>query len=124
MNIKYRKSNFFERVVLVIGLLVIILGLIFINKVYLGTALGLNWNVLQTIFLWLVLIVLIVLLATEEDVKEELGIIIREHIEETKILKEETQLLREISQDQLQEIRILNGMIGRNNFPKKKTSKK
>lgn len=106
MEIKYRKSNFFERVLLVVGLVVIIVGFIFINKVFMSDA-NLGWDMLQAIFLWLMLIVLIVLLATEEDVKEELAIIIKEHIEETKIMKEETKLLRQINDEQLQELKLM-----------------
>lgn len=124
MDVKYRKSNFFERIILVVGLIVVFAGMFFINKVYMGAGNGLDWEVLQTILLWLVLLVLIVLLATEEDVKEELGIIIKEHIEETKIMKEEIQILREISQEHLQELRILSGMTAREIVGKKKTKKK
>jgi hypothetical protein len=105
----YRKSNFFERVLLIVGLLVIIVGFYFIYQVFQSSPgyASLGWESLQTIFLWLMLVVLIVLLATEEDVKEELAIIIKEHIEETKIMKEETKLLRELNHEQLNELKLL-----------------
>ena len=46
----YRKSNFFERILLIIGLGVIIMGFFFINRVFQSnTALG--WEMLQAIFL-------------------------------------------------------------------------
>ncbi len=123
MKIKYRKSNLFEVIILIVGLAVMMIGFFFINKVVSANS-SLGWEMLQTIFLWLMLIVLIVLLAVDEDVKEELGIIIKEHIEETRIMKEETQLLREISQEQLQELRLISGLAGREKLPKKKASSK
>ena len=83
---RVRKSNFFEVVLLFVGVGVIILGFHFINQVYMTEGV-LNWQMIQSVFLWLILIVMVVLLATEEDVKEELGIIMREVSEETRLTK-------------------------------------
>ena len=39
---------------------------------------------------------MIVIAALLEDVKQELAVIIREHVEETKLLREDTKLLRNV----------------------------
>jgi len=95
-----RKINFFEIVLLVVGLAVGIVGFMLINTVYKQTEM-ISWGLLSTVFLWLLLIVMLILAATTEDVKEELAIVMRENIAETKLLREinkrhldETKLLR------------------------------
>jgi len=90
---KIRKSTFFEKLLLIVGIGVGIVGFKLLNVVY-GANPVLNWHALIAIFLWLVLIFLIILTDSSESIKEELAIIIKEHIEETKLLKEEIKLLR------------------------------
>jgi len=63
-------------------------------------------SVFIRVFLWLILIVILILAATMEDVKEELAIVIKEHIEETK-------LLRDISNSQLEQLKLLNERLGK-----------
>jgi hypothetical protein len=96
-----RKLNFFELVLLLVGIGVGIVGFLIINNLYQDDP-TITWDLYQTVFLWLLLIVMLILAATMEDVKEELAIVIREHIEETKILRDinkglltETKLMRE-----------------------------
>jgi hypothetical protein len=95
-----RKLNFFELVLLLVGIGVGVVGFLMINRQY-QEDLSLTWELYQTVFLWLLLIVMLILAATMEDVKEELAIVIKEHIEETRLLRDinkellsETQLLR------------------------------
>ncbi len=95
----YRKINFFEIVLLIVGIGVGAVGLWVIGSQYRADP-TLSWELFQTVILWLSLIILLILAATMEDVKEELGIIIREQVRETKLLKD-------ISQRQLDEIRLL-----------------
>ncbi|MFH1915941.1 MAG: hypothetical protein ABIJ21_01635 [Nanoarchaeota archaeon] len=89
-----RKSNFFEKVILIVGLGIILLGLHFINSVY-SKGLSDLWGLVQSVFLWLILIVMVVQLATEEDVKEELSVIMRQQVEEMHLIKEEILLIKE-----------------------------
>jgi hypothetical protein len=95
-----RKLNFFELVLLLVGISVGVVGFLIINKQYQMDP-TISWDLYQTVFLWLLLIVMLILAATMEDVKEELAVVIREHIEETKLLRDlnkklldETMLLR------------------------------
>ncbi|MBR9675398.1 hypothetical protein GOV05_00125 [Candidatus Woesearchaeota archaeon] len=79
-----RHVNIFERIVLIVAFSVGVIGFFMIS-----TASTTNqWLELIAIFTWLSLIFLMILAATNEDVKEELGVIIKEHIEETKVIKE------------------------------------
>jgi hypothetical protein len=104
-----RKLNFFELVLLLVGIGVGIVGFLIINNQYKEDP-TLTWDLYQTVFLWLLLIVMLILAATMEDVKEELAIVIREHIEETKILKD-------INKQLLDETRSLHSAM--NKAPKK-----
>jgi len=106
MVVYHRKLNFFEIVLLIVGIGVGIVGFLIISNHYQSDP-TISWDLYQTVFIWLLLIVLLILAATMEDVKEELAVIIKGHIEETKLLKEETMILKDISNQQLEEIRLL-----------------
>ena len=89
-----RKLNFFEIAVFFAGLATIIVGSFLLFRQY--TIEGhVSTALLQSTFLWLILIIAIILASLLENVKEELAIIIKEHIAETKLLRQETILLRE-----------------------------
>jgi hypothetical protein len=100
-----RKLNFFELVLLLVGISVGIVGFMMINNQYQVEGM-ITWDLFQTVFLWLLLIVILILAATMEDVKEELAIVIKEHIEETKIL-------REINSQMLEETKLLRSDLGK-----------
>jgi len=106
MVVYHRKLNFFEIALLIVGIGVGIVGFLIISNHYQSDP-TISWDLYQTVFIWLLLIVLLILAATMEDVKEELAVIIKGHIEETKLLKEETMILKDISNQQLEEIRLL-----------------
>lgn len=89
---KFQAATVFEKLLLVTGILIGIVGFWFINKIYYNQP-GLSWQFLTSVFLWLMLIFLVILTDSNESVKEELSVIIREHIEETKLLKEEVKAL-------------------------------
>jgi len=89
---KFRISTFFEKLLLVVGITIGIIGFWLINKVYYSESL-LSWQFLSVLFLWLILVFIVILTASNEGIKEELGVIIKEHIEETKLIKEEIKLL-------------------------------
>ena len=78
-----RKTSSFEKMLLIVGLLVLVIGYVMIGKTYAAEGAGLSWGFLQTVFLWLLIVVFIILLAIGEDIKE--GILI-EQLDEIKAL--------------------------------------
>ena len=71
-----RKTSSFEKMLLIVGLLILIIGYTLISKTYAVEGGKLSWGFLQTIFLWLLMVIFIILLAIGEDVKE--GILLRQ----------------------------------------------
>jgi len=90
---KMRNPTLFEKIILIIGLFVMIIGFIMIKQ--LADSGGLNSSLLGMIFLWLILIMCIILVAVTEDVKEELRVIAENQVSEIKLLNEQTKLVRE-----------------------------
>ena len=90
INLAIRRPNLFEKILLVTGVLVIMLGYVFVHKLALVEGL-LSWQSLQTIFLWFILIVLVILAAVNENMKEELKTVIQNQIDEIKLLRREIQ---------------------------------
>jgi hypothetical protein len=82
-----RSPNVFEKILLVIGVMMVIVGYSFIHRMYMVDGYVLSWNMLQTMFLWLILAVMLIQLAVSENMKEELKLIIQEHIQEIKLMK-------------------------------------
>ncbi|MBI2207891.1 hypothetical protein HYU50_00180 [Candidatus Woesearchaeota archaeon] len=80
-----RKTSSFEKMLLIVGLLVLVIGYMLIGKVYVIEGSQLSWGFLQTIFLWLLMVIFIIMLAIGEDIKE--GILLQQ-LEEIKGLKE------------------------------------
>ncbi|MBU1975928.1 MAG: hypothetical protein KKG59_05990 [Nanoarchaeota archaeon] len=108
-----RRSTFFEKILLIIGLGVILLGFHFINSVYIS-GMSEMWGLVSAVFLWLLLIICVVLLATAEDVKEELSVIMRQQVDTLKLikeeityLKEESTLMKEINHNQHEELKLI-----------------
>ena len=85
MAMKIRKTSSFEKMLLIVGLLILVIGYMLISKAYIIEGSQLSWGFLQTIFLWLLMVIFIILLAIGEDIKE--GILI-EQLEEIKSLKD------------------------------------
>ena len=80
-----RKTSSFEKMLLIVGLLILIIGYMLIGKTYAVEGGQLSWGFLQTIFLWLLMVIFIILLAISEDIKESIFI---EQLEELKSIKE------------------------------------
>jgi len=91
---RFQVSTVFEKLLLLTGIFIGILGFWLINRNYYSQP-GLSWQFLTAVFLWLMLIFLVILTDSNESIKEELSVIMREHIEETKLLKEEVKALNE-----------------------------
>jgi hypothetical protein len=99
-----KRLNFFEKMLLLVGISVTIIGFYYINKMYTGEG-HLSWALLQAAFLWLLLLFMIILTDSNESIKEELREVINKHVEETKILKK-------ISTEQLAELKQIKQAIG------------
>lgn len=89
---KFKASTLFEKLLLIVGIAVGIIGFHLINAVYYENPV-LSWDFLTAIFVWLLLIFVVILTDSNESIKEELSVIMKEHIEETKLLKEEVKLM-------------------------------
>ncbi len=82
---KKRRTSIFEKLLLFVGFLVLIIGYFFINKVFIAEGYELSWGFLQTVFLWLLMVIFIIVLAIGEDIKES---ILLKQLDEIKELKE------------------------------------
>jgi len=80
-----RKTSFFEKMLLVVGLLILIIGYLLINNTFIAEGSRLSWGFTQSVFLWLLMVIFVILLAIGEDIKE--GILIQQ-LDEMKALKE------------------------------------
>ncbi len=83
-----RTPNVFEKILLVIGILIVMIGYGLIYRVFSTTGV-LTWEGLFAIFLWLVLICIIILVAVAENMKEELRTVIENQLTELRLLREE-----------------------------------
>jgi len=110
------RLNFFEKMLLLVGITVTIIGFYYINKIYTGEG-HLSWALLQAAFLWLLLLFMIILTDSNESIKEELKEVIQQHVEETR-------LLREISKEQLVELKVLTARLQNRTLPARTKTKK
>ena len=83
---KKRKTSVFEKLLLFIGLLILVIGYFLINKVFISEGYNLSWGLLQTVFLWLIMVIFIIMLAIGEDIKE--GILL-DQFDEIKALRKD-----------------------------------
>ena len=81
-----RKPNMFESVLLIVGVILIVLGYLVIHRMY-SVEEVLSWDLLQTLFLWILMILLVILTAANENMKEELKIVIQNQGEEMRLLR-------------------------------------
>jgi len=68
---------------------------------------------LSTVFLWLLLILIVILTDSNESIKEELSVIMKEHIKETKLLQQVTKKHMEETKLMKDEIVLLNKILGK-----------
>ena len=83
---KKRRTSIFEKLLLVVGFLVLVMGYVFINRVFEAEDYKVSWGFLQTVFLWLLMVIFIIMLAIGEDIKE--GILLQQ-LDAIKELKDE-----------------------------------
>jgi len=84
-----RKPTPFEVALVAVCVITIAVGYIAINFLFQLDNNIFTWNLLYAVLLWLILIVLFIIAAINEDMKEELGIIIRDQHEEIKLLRKD-----------------------------------
>lgn len=96
---KFKSTSFFEKLLLIVGLAISVLGFYWINNMYMQES-RVTWSLLQAAFLYLMLIFLVILTDSNESIKEELKIVIKEQAQEIRYL-------REITSEQLEEIKML-----------------
>jgi len=97
---KLRNSTFFEKFLMFLCFGVGVAGYYFINKLFLASGRLLTWDMVIAIFLWLILLFTIIQSSVSEDMKEELGDILKEQIIQAK-------LTQEIYKEQSEEIKLL-----------------
>ena len=95
-----RKISFFEKILLLVGIFAAIIGFYLIDSVYSGSGRILDFDMLQSVFLWILLLFIIVITALSEHQKLETAQISNE-------LHKETMLMREMIKDQVVEIKLL-----------------
>jgi len=83
-----RKPNMFESILLIIGVVLIALGYVVIYRMYLTEGF-LSWELLQTLFLWILMILFVIFAAVNENMKEELMIMISYQAVEMKFLRKD-----------------------------------
>ncbi len=84
----FQKPNIFEKILLVIGVALIIIGYIAIHRMAIVEG-AITLELLQTIFLWILMILLVILAAVNENMKEELRTVIQNQIEEIRLFRKE-----------------------------------
>ena len=82
-----RSPNFFEKLLLVLGIFFVMFGYALLHKMVIATG-ALTWSFIKALFLWLIIIILMILVAVIENVKEELKIVIQKHSQEIRLLAE------------------------------------
>ena len=94
-----RKINIFEKILLPVGIALTFLGFYLILLAEQADS-TVAWMRLTTVFTWMTLLFIVIVSATTEDMKEELALIQKEHVTEIKLLKE-------ITSEELNEIKLL-----------------
>lgn len=88
-----RNPNVFEKILLIIGIAVVMIGYTFIHKMFVVSGSLLSWELINSMMLWLLAVILIIQLAVSENVKEEMVLLYQNQLDETKLLREEVKLL-------------------------------
>ncbi|MBS3142940.1 hypothetical protein J4464_06140 [Candidatus Woesearchaeota archaeon] len=87
-----RKTTLFEKALMILGLAVLVIGFLVINSLFRLDG-GLTWLALIAMFLWLIILLLMILASSSQDIKEEISILISKSNEELRLLRTEFQQL-------------------------------
>jgi hypothetical protein len=82
-----RKFGFFEKILLVVGVFIVFLGYFMIQKMVAVSGGLLTWDGVNAVFLWVLVILVLILIAANENVKEELKAAHQETVKELKLMK-------------------------------------
>lgn len=82
-----RRPNTFEKILLVVGVAVLMVGYGLIHRQILID--GFTVNVIMAIFLWLMLVVLMIIAAVNENIKEEIKQVVELQLQEIRLMREE-----------------------------------
>ncbi len=96
---KFKETNWFERLLLLLGLFIIVVGFSMINTLFQYDN-RLTWPLIQAVFLWLVLIFMVIVVDSNESVKKDLKSMIQEQIVETR-------LMQKIAREEVEELKLL-----------------
>jgi hypothetical protein len=88
-----RSPNAFEKILLIIGIALVMVGYTFIHRMWVLSGSVLTWELISNMLLWLLAVILIIQLAVSENVKEELALLYKNQLEETKLMRQEIKLL-------------------------------
>ena len=88
-----RSPNVFEKILLIIGIAIVMIGYTFIHRMYVLSGSVLTWELITNMLLWVVALILVIQLAVSENVKEELALLYKGQLEETRLLREEIRIL-------------------------------
>jgi membrane-bound ClpP family serine protease len=86
MYYRERRANLFEVIIIGVGIIVMILGFIFLRDLYLKSP-ELSWNMITATFSYLMVILLFLVAAICVDIKEELSLIFHEQLLETRLMR-------------------------------------
>lgn len=67
-----RKPSYLEKLIVFIGIFVLIFGYILMQKMLVAQGYLLSWDLIQAVFLWLLIVIFLVVLAMAENIKEEM----------------------------------------------------
>lgn len=87
---KIRQPNAFEKVLLIIGILVVMIGYGLIHRMVILQ--GFGWATLESILLWFILIFVIIIAAVNENMKEELRDVVENQLNEIRLLRRDMRL--------------------------------
>ena len=85
----FRKPTLFEKILLVIGVIIVLLGYALIQKMASVDGGVLTWNMVFGVFLWLITVLILISLSVQENVKEETNMVIDNQTTELKLLRHE-----------------------------------
>ena len=91
------KFTFFEKILLFIGVLIVLMGYFMIQKMVSATGGILTWESIMSVFLWILVSLSLITLAANENVKEELKWIQHNQVNELKLIKQELRYMQESS---------------------------
>jgi hypothetical protein len=94
MSMFKRTPNVFEKILLIVGIAIVMIGYTFIHRMYVYSGSVLTWDLITNMMLWLIALVLVISLAVSENVKEELTLVSENQLRELKMIKEEIQLMK------------------------------